>query len=86
MKPRLHQPGLPKINSDEPPPNIIMLFCAARAHCGGINCSISSTLSHAAGQIGLQTPHYKLQCRTCWGLVSLASLRGQKMKSYVLMD
>lgn len=34
---RLHQPRLPPINSNEPPPSVTMLFWAARAHRDGIN-------------------------------------------------
>lgn len=65
-------PGSLPVNSDEPPTNVTKLFWATRAYCD--NCSIYSTLSHETGQTGLQIPHYKLQCRTCWRPVSLSSL------------
>lgn len=73
----------PLINSDEPPPYVTVGLWASRAHRGGINCSIYSTLSHAAGQTGLQTPHHKLLCRICWGLTRLCR---QKTKSYILVN
>lgn len=83
---RLHQPRLPWINSDEPPPNVTTLLWASEAHHDGTNCFIYSTLSHAAGQTGLQTPRHKLQVRTCRGQLKLANLCVQKMKTYILMD